>query len=114
MDPTLPPTYLTKLERRHWIREEFAHAVVPNILLNGGEPEKWKTLMTLDPRFVDVSAGPDQLHVIVGNTMPTDSLAGQVMRMLIGRCVSFPCFRADHNWVFPRHCCQGWICIGDR
>ena len=85
IDPALPPTYLTKLERRHWIREEFAHAVMPNILLHGGEPEKWKTLMTLDPRFVDVSAGPDQLHVIVGNTIPTDSLAGQVMRMLNGR-----------------------------
>ncbi|HNK70211.1 MAG TPA: hypothetical protein PKH36_15910, partial [Flavobacteriales bacterium] len=28
--------------------------------------------------------------------------------------VSFPCFRADHNWVFPRHGCQGWNCIGDR
>ncbi len=85
IDATLPPTYLAGFERRYWQRDDLAQRVVPNVLLTAGDPEKWELIVASDPRFIDVSdGGPDQLHVIIGNSEPTDSLVARVLRGLNG------------------------------
>ena len=83
LDPTLPPTYRAGYERRYWQREAIGNRVFPNVLLTAGDPERWKGIMASDPRFIDVSDGVrDQMHVIVGNTEPTDTLVSRVLRDL--------------------------------
>lgn len=83
LDPTLPPTYRAGFERRYWQRKAISNRVFANVLLTAGDPEKWKKLMADDTRFIDVSEGArDQMHVLVGNTLPTDTLVVRILHAL--------------------------------
>lgn len=76
LEPGLAPTYYYGYERRYWQRDRFAKAVVPVILFVGGSTERWSTIMNDHPEFIDPhDAGPDDVHVLIGNKLPTDSLA---------------------------------------
>jgi len=76
LEPRLPPTYLVGYERRYWQRDRFSKAVVPVVLFVGGRSERWSTIMAADRRFlVDHAPGEDDVYVLVGNTLPTDSIA---------------------------------------
>lgn len=80
LEPALPPTYLAGYERRYWLRGVFSGAIVPNLLFVGGEPERWAALVGTDPRYMAIpDKGPDMAHVLLGNTLPTDSLVRSLM-----------------------------------
>lgn len=83
LEPELPPTYVHSNERRYWQRETFQNATVPVILFTGGDPERWNTILALDDRFIAVhDGGPDAVHVLVGNTLPADSIVRTVLDAL--------------------------------
>ena len=48
---------------------------------------------------------PDQPGVACAFVQHQLELPTYYTNSLPNHPVSFPCFRADHNWVFPRHCC---------
>ncbi len=86
LDPTLPPTYLVGYERRYWVRETFADSVVPCILIAGGDHRLWKPILDMDARYIAV---PDDsngaVHILQGNTLPTDSLLRSLKQKLTPR-----------------------------
>lgn len=80
LEPALPPTYLVGYERRYWHREAYSHAIIPDLLFVGGEPERWRPLIASDPRITEIREnGADVIHVLSGNTLPTDSLVRSLM-----------------------------------
>ena len=83
LEPALPPTYLAGYERRYWQREAFSGAIVPNLLLIGGDPERWAPVLAEDPRFTEIKEkDSDVIHVLSGNTLPTDSLVHMLMQRI--------------------------------
>ena len=72
----MPPGRVYPEDRRHWQRIWAGTPVLGNVLVTGGDPERWYALVAADPRILDVSesiAGP--LHILHGNTEPLDSIA---------------------------------------
>jgi len=81
IEPALAPTYM-KGDRRYWQRDAYASRVVPTLLIVGGDSSRWASWSAEDDRLLDVSdrrSGP--LHVLRGNTEPTDSLLDRFSRM---------------------------------
>lgn len=83
LDEGLPPTYMCDYERRYWVRDALMDSVIPNILITGGSPERWKRIMAADPRFIDADdLGPDEVHLMVANTERTDDLSRRIFKEL--------------------------------
>lgn len=81
IEPALAPTYI-KGDRRYWQRDAYASRIVPTLLIVGGDSARWASWSAGDKRLLDVSNtrfGP--LHVLRGNTEPTDSLLERLSRI---------------------------------
>ncbi|MEO7080939.1 MAG: hypothetical protein ABIY71_05395, partial [Flavobacteriales bacterium] len=83
LQPGLPPTYLAGYERRYWVKQAFSDSVVDTLLITGGSTDQWASICEEDPRFIRiVDSGKDEVHILRGNTLPTDSILGIINRKL--------------------------------
>ncbi len=81
IEAALAPTYM-KGDRRFWQHDAYASRVVPTLLIVGGDSICWASWSNDDDRlsnFSDDRFGP--LHLLRGNTEPTDSILDRFSRM---------------------------------
>ncbi|HMN06858.1 MAG TPA: hypothetical protein PKD45_14145 [Flavobacteriales bacterium] len=79
--PSLAPTYM-KGDRRYWQQDQYAHRVMENLLIVDVPQAVRSNWPDTEGRLIDVSdslSGP--LHVLIGNTLPTDSLLEHMNQM---------------------------------
>ncbi len=76
LDRSLPPTYLQEKENRYWVREEFAHKIVSNVLVICDDWSRRSRKARSIAKTMDLSGyGPDRYLLLKGNTLTADSIA---------------------------------------
>jgi hypothetical protein len=65
------------------VQEAFADSIVDTLLITGGTSDRWSSICAEDPRFVRVvKCGKDEVYLLRGNVLPTDSLLRTITQKL--------------------------------